>query len=293
MPAGRWCVLGWTAACLALSPAAFADWQAGIDAYKASDFEQAVAEFRQFVDERPDEHVGHLMLGRSLFGAGRTDEAIEPLERALELRPDYDAARLYLGRLLLHAARTTEGHWVGIRYCERAAEVLRGLVKDSPTYDHLLLLGQAQLGAERYRAAASVLRRAGSLEPGDWRAYVILGQTFAHRGRHKKAEASLRTALGLADGEDRNLVLNWLGFVLRGQGRYAEAAEAYHNAGNPEAAQEVREAQRRAREEAEDFEALVEAIRRGGPPKWLPGDPVQVSDAARSQRSPASGPSGR
>ena len=194
----------WAAACLALSPAAFADWQAGIDAYRAGDFEQAVAEFRQFVDERPGQYAGHLMLGRSL------------------------------------------------------------------------------LAAERYKAAASALRRAISLKPGDWHAYVTLGQTFAYRGRHKRAEVPLRTALVLADGEDRNLVLNWLGFVLWGQGRYAEAAEAYHGAGSPEAAQQVREDQRRAKEEAEDFEALVEAIGRGGPPKWLPGEPVpaRVSDAA-------------
>ncbi len=187
-------LLAWAAACLALSPAAFADWQAGIDAYKASNFEQAVAEFQQFVDERPDQHAGHLMLGRSLFAA------------------------------------------------------------------------------ERYRAAASTLRRAISLDSDDWQAYVVLGQTFAQRGRYKRAEVPLRAALRLADGEDRNLVWNWLGFVLYGQGRYAEAADAYHSGGNSEAAQEVREAQRRAREEAEDFEARVEAIGRGGPPKWLPGD---------------------
>ncbi|MCY3930314.1 MAG: hypothetical protein OXH70_01225 [Acidobacteria bacterium] len=109
----------------------------------------------------------------------------------------------------------------------------------------------------------------------------MLGQTFAYRGRHRRAEVPLRTALVLADGEDRNLVLNWLGFVLWGQGRYAEAAEAHHGAGNPEAARRVREDQRRAKDEAEDFEALVEAIRRGGPPKWLPGDPAQVSAAPR------------
>ncbi|MDE2850707.1 MAG: tetratricopeptide repeat protein [Acidobacteriota bacterium] len=198
-------LLAWAAASLALSPPAFADWQAGIDAFKARDFEQAVAEFRQYVDERPDQHAGHLMLGRSLFAA------------------------------------------------------------------------------ERYRAAASALRRAVSLRPGDWQAYVMLGQAFTYRGRHKKAEVSLRTALGLADGEDRNLVLNWIGFVLYRQGRYAEAAEAYHSAGNPEAAQEVREIQRRVAEDAEDLEALVEAIRRGGPPKWLPGDPVRGSDGARTR----------
>jgi len=375
-----------TASCLLLASApVFPDWEAGIAAYKASDFEQAVAEFQQFVDERPEQHAGHLMLGRSLLAAGRPEEAIEPFENALELRPEDDAARLLLGRAfhetgrwrdcvailneldiearppalqeqayrlrgacharlegtrsvasdlgrvadlnptdakarfdygrwlqndgqvdaaiaaferavsmagrdpawertladaLVNAARTTEGHWSGIRYYERAAGVARGLVKESPTYDHLLLLGQTLLGAERNRAAVSALRRAISLEPGDWRAYVVLGETFTHRGRYKKAEVSLRTALGLAVGEDRNLVLNWLGFVLWGQGRYAEAAEAYHGAGNLEAARRVREAQRRASEEAEDFEDLVEAIRRGGPPKWLPEEPAQVPDAA-------------
>ncbi|MCY3590810.1 MAG: tetratricopeptide repeat protein [Acidobacteria bacterium] len=80
-------LLAWAAACLVLSPAAFADWQAGIDAYRARDFEQAVAEFRQFVDERPDQHAGHLMLGRSLFAAERYKAAAA----ALRLAEDFEA----------------------------------------------------------------------------------------------------------------------------------------------------------------------------------------------------------
>ena len=364
---------------------AFADWQAGVDAYKASDFERAVAEFRRVVDERPDQHAGHLMLGRSLLAAGRSDEAIEPFERALALRPDDASARLHLGHAfhendrwrdcvtalngldiealpptfqerayqvrgacharlggtrsaasdlgriadlnptapkarfdhgrwlhsdgqidaaiaayeraismdgshpewkrtladaLVHAARTTEGHWARTGYYAKAEEVARSLVRASPSHDHLLLLGEAQLGGERYKPAASTLRRAISRAPDDWRAHVALGQTFTHRGRHKRAEVSLRTALPLADGEDRNQVWNWLGFVLYRQGRYAEAAEAFHAAGNPEAAKQVRDVQRRAKEQVEDFEALVKAIRKGGPPKWLPVDPIQVPDAA-------------
>jgi tetratricopeptide (TPR) repeat protein len=365
---------------------AFADWQAGVDAYKASDFEQAVAEFRRFVDERPDQHAGHLMLGRSLFAAGRSDEAIEPFERALELRPDDATARLYLGlafhesskwrdcvaalneldtealpptfqgrayqlrsachaRLggtrsaasdlgrvadlkptdakarfdygqwlhhdgqihaaiaayeraismagsnpewertladaLVHAARTTEGHWARTGYYAKAEEVARGLVRASPNYDHLLLLGEAQLGGERYRPAASNLRRAIARDPADWRAYVALGQTFSHRGRHKRAEVSLRTALPLADGEDRNLVWNWLGLVLYRQGRYAEAAEAYHSAGNAEAAQEVREIQRRVEADRDDLEGLLEeAIRGWRGPLWLPGDAADGAGVA-------------
>ena len=257
-----------------------ADWQAGIDAYRASDFERAVAEFRRIVDERPDQHAGHLMLGRSLLAAGKPDEAIEPLETAVTLderNPDW---KRMLANALTAAARTVEGHWSRVRYYQRAEKVAGELVKDSPTYSHLLLLGQAQLGAERYKRAASTVRRAISLDRDDWRAYCFLAQTFSHRRRYRKAEAPLRSALQLASGGDRTLVLNWLGWVLWGQGRHAEAAEAYHAAGNPEAARQVREAQRRAKEQVEDFEALVKAIRKGGPPKWLPVDPIEVPDAA-------------
>lgn len=364
---------------------AFADWQAGVDAYKASDFERAVAEFRRVVDERPDQYAGHLMLGRSLLAAGKPDEAIEPFETAVELRPDDASARLHLGHAfhendrwrdcvtalngldiealprtfqerayklrgacharlggtrsaasdlgrvadlnptdakarfeygqwlhgdgqidaaiaayeraismdgskpgwkrtlvdtLVHAARTTEGHWARTGYYAKAEGVARGLVRASPSHDHLLLLGEAQLGGERYKPAASTLRRAISRDPDDWRAYVALGQTFTHRGRHKRAEVSLRTALPLADGEDRNLVWNWLGYVLYRQGRYAEAAEAYHSAGNAEAAQEVREIQRRVAADRDDLEGLLEeAIRRRGP-FWLPGDAPDGSGVA-------------
>ena len=241
----------------------------------------AASDLGRVADLNPTDAVARFDHGRWLQSDGQIDAAIAAYEQAISMggrNPEWERT---LANALVHAARTTEGHWAGIRYYERAAEAARSLVRESPTYDHLLLLGQAQLGAERYKAAASALRRASSLEPDDWRAYMVLGRTFTYRGRHKKAEVSLRTALGLADGEDRNQVLNWIGLVLYRQGRYAEAAEAYHSAGNAEAAQEIREIQRRVAEDRDDLEALLEeAGRRRRGPLWLPGDAADDSGVA-------------
>lgn len=79
---------------------ATAGYEEGMAAFKARNFEQAVAEFQQFVEERPDQHAGYQMLGLSLLSARRPAEAVAPLEKALELKGENPADRLYLGRAL-------------------------------------------------------------------------------------------------------------------------------------------------------------------------------------------------
>ncbi|MDE2850706.1 MAG: tetratricopeptide repeat protein [Acidobacteriota bacterium] len=94
-------VLTLTALSLLLTASiATAGYEEGMAAFKARNFEQAVAEFQQFVEERPDQHAGYQMLGLSLLSARRPAEAVAPLEKALELKGENPADRLYLGRAL-------------------------------------------------------------------------------------------------------------------------------------------------------------------------------------------------
>lgn len=77
---------------------ATAGYEEGVAAFKAGNFAQAIAEFQQFVEERPDQHAGYQMLGLSLMSARRAAEAVAPFEKALELKGENPADRLYLGR---------------------------------------------------------------------------------------------------------------------------------------------------------------------------------------------------
>ena len=138
-------------------------------------------------------------------------------------------------------------------------------------HDNLVLLGQARLGAGRYQAAISTLRRAIKLERNEWLPHYYIGQALTSRGRFKKAESPLGTALELASGSDADLVWKQLGYVFWSQGKYAEAANAYGNAGDFESVRRVREAQRIAVEEEriamEEFESRIRKL--GGRP-WNP-----------------------
>lgn len=92
-------VLALTALCALLTASvATAGYEEGVAAFKAGNFAQAIAEFQQFVEERPDQHAGYQMLGLSLLSARRPAEAVAPFEKALELKGENPADRLYLGR---------------------------------------------------------------------------------------------------------------------------------------------------------------------------------------------------
>lgn len=98
-----------TASCLLLAASAtFADYEAGAAAFRAGNFELAVAEFRKFAEERPDEPRGHHMLGRSLISAARPADAVAPLRKAIELNPDDIPGRVFLGRALDESGKPEE-----------------------------------------------------------------------------------------------------------------------------------------------------------------------------------------
>ena len=269
--------------------ASAAGWEEGVAAFTAGNYARAIAEFQQFVDERTDEEalvVGYQMLAQSLLRGGRAKESVAAFQRHLELKPGDAGSQLGLGqayytsgepaqclatlnnlsigslpephrnhgyRLLASALLVvgpgTEGTWARTQVYLRAEEVAERLVESVRNYDNLVLLGQARLGAGRYQAAISTLRRAIKLERNEWLPHYYIGQALTSRGRFKKAESPLGTALELASGSDADLVWKQLGYVFWSQGKYAEAANAYGNAGDFESVRRVREGRRIAVEE--------------------------------------------
>lgn len=82
-----------------------ADWQAGLEAFKAGNLDEAKGHFEQVAVEKPDWYGGHRMLGQVLLRLERPDEAMTALQRALELSPSDPATRFDLGRAALDAGR--------------------------------------------------------------------------------------------------------------------------------------------------------------------------------------------
>ena len=201
--------------------------------------------------------------GAMLHSDDQLDAAIAAYEQAISMEGGNVEWKKALVGALLGAGRSAEGFWAGTRIYSRAEDVAKSLAKSSRSYDNLLLLGTAQLGARRYEAATSTFRQAIKLEGSEWFPHFYLGQALTSRERFKKAEKPLKTALGLASDADEKLVWKQLGYVFWCQGKYADAVAAYENAGDFETAQQVRESERKAVDDFLDaLDALEEPTRR-------------------------------
>ncbi len=167
--------------------------------------------------------------GLAAFKAGDYDRAATLFRQVVDVRPGEFASHVMLGRSLLSAGRSAE-----------AVEVADNLVGLDPSYDHLVLLGQAHLATETYDQAASTFRRAISADPEHWRAHFALGEVLTHQSRYRGAHKALRTALDLAVDSDEKVVWGWLGNLYWQRAQYARAERAWKKAGQFAAAARLR-----------------------------------------------------
>ena len=101
-------------ALLAVSPLA-AGWDEGVAAFKRGNYRAAVNEFRVVVEQSPEWHGGHHMLGRS-YSALRMDKpALRHARRAYELHPTNTAYQLELAWAYFMLRQLEEMYKVGVK----------------------------------------------------------------------------------------------------------------------------------------------------------------------------------
>lgn len=102
-------VLALAAICALLTASvAFAGWDEGVAAFKSGNYAQAIAEFQQFVEERPDQQAGYQMLGRSLLRGGKAGEAIAAFQKAIEMKADDIGSQVLLGQAFYQSGKPRE-----------------------------------------------------------------------------------------------------------------------------------------------------------------------------------------
>jgi len=102
-------VLALAAICALLTAsAAFAGWDEGVAAFRSGNYAQAIAEFQQFVEERPDQQAGYQMLGRSLLRGGKAGEAIAAFQKAIEMKADDIGSQVLLGQAFYQSGKPRE-----------------------------------------------------------------------------------------------------------------------------------------------------------------------------------------
>lgn len=218
-------------ACFLLFASALAaDWASGVAAFKSGDLATARQEFTTIVEENPDWHGGHLMLGQTLLRQGQSKAALKNLETAHGLAPDDVTTRLALAK-----AAVLEKQW------QHAEAALRDLAESSVAAgqkaDFFRLQGQAARGLGDLPQAIASLREASELRPKDAKLhYQVATAAFAEE-RHDLALDHLRQGRQLApDHLGTSKLLTQLLFLEAEQaeaderqaGCVAAASEAQH-----------------------------------------------------------------
>lgn len=222
---------------------------------------EVLSSLRSAAQASPNDAEAQYRYGQACL-AERDSCAVPALQKAVQLDSrDADKKRSLLKAHLL-AGRSARGSAKDSAY-RSAAQVAEQLVASSASGDNLLLLGEAQLGAKQYSAAASSFERARSAGANTWLTDYYLGQAQTATKNYSAAETSLNAALGkTSNSNDEKLVWRQLGFVYEKAKKLAEAKQAYTRVGDSAALARVEENIRIAEEnrEAEEFNEALEEL---------------------------------
>lgn len=215
---------------------------------KTGDSAGAVEALRKATLGKPNDADAWFAYGSAAFNAGDTAAGVSALEKAVRLDGNDVAKRLAYTQVLIRMGREKLGAAKRDAYV-KAAESGKALVAKSSTYDNLLLLAEAQLGAKDYAGAADSLSKATAKNSGAWLAQFYLSQANTSLGRFSEAENNARSALSKASSDaDKKRVWGQIGFVNEKLKNYDESIIAYRNANDSAGAQRVEENKRIAAE---------------------------------------------
>ncbi len=154
------------------------------------------------------------------------------------------------------------------RLYREAATVADKLAAGSPTFDHLLLAGEAWLGAGDYAKALAWFDKAQAKQPGNALVYFYSAQSKTSLNRLNEAISDLQQALKIGPaGKLRSQIYNQGGYVYDKKKDYANAIKWYQEAGNSAKAAEMRTKNEaaaqnlQAQQECAEFKRKIDALK--------------------------------
>ncbi len=239
---------------------------------KSGDSGRALGELAQAAKAKPNDANLQYQYGAAALRAGDTNTAVSALGKAASLAPNDPEKLSAYAQALVRVGRTSRGLDAKTQAYQKAAKTGAKLVGLDPSYDNLMLLAGAQLGAKQYDGALSTLQQAARKNPSDWLPLYYRGQAYTQKSNFSAAEKSLRSALTKTNNpKDQKTIQGQIGFVYEKQKRYPEAMKAYRVAGNSAGVARVEknqqtaefnadvEEENRIRRELEDAKAALEA----------------------------------
>lgn len=222
---------------------------------KSGNTSSALSALADAVARNPNDADAQYQYGVMLYNAGQTDQAVAALEKAISLNADADAKSLKaLADAALRLGREERSDTAKRSAYSKAVNAAAQLVSASASYDNLMLLGGAQLGAKDYNDAISTFERAASANSRDWLPSYYIGQAQMKLGSFPAAARSLQEALNKTSDRS-NTVKIWsqLGLVFEKQKNWDQARTAYEKAGDTESISRVNQ-----NEETEDYNEDIE-----------------------------------
>lgn len=240
--------------------------------------DEALADLREMAQASSKASVWY-SYGSAALAAGEIDQAVSGLKRAVDLGGDVKMKEAYINALITKARSTNSASAKKQAYAT-AVPVAQSL---SPSYEHLLTLGEVQLGAGQYQQAAGSLEQAKAKNANDFYVHFYSAQALTSLERYQDAKSAAEAAMQRAR-QDRAKKLAWrqIGFINEKLKNYEEAITAYRNAGDQSGVRRVEENQRIAEEnqeieqhnqqieelkkEEEELERALEDLQGGGKP---------------------------
>jgi Flp pilus assembly protein TadD len=248
---------------------------------KSGQTDGALSEFAKAVRANPNDADLQFQYGTAAYNAGDTDVAVAALAKAVQLDAgDIDKQKAY-AHALIRQGRLATGSAKTSAY-QKAIAAAQSVVSADASFDNLIMLGGAQMGAKQYDAAVKTLQRAASKNPNDWLPDYDMGRAYIGNGQFRSAETALTTALDKAKGSDQKNIWKQLAYAYEKQQKFDDAIRAYDRAGDTAGAERVRKNQetlqynqqveaeaeeiRRLEEEQEEIRKQLEELPGGPPP---------------------------
>ncbi len=167
-----------------------AEWNKGLEAYKAKDWTTAVTEFEEVTKTNPDYAGGYYMLGVSQRALGQLSPAISSLRKAVELDGAQASYKIALAQALLQA-----------KQYQNAYQVLKPLdlasVEASHRTNYALLFAQSATKTNRAGEAVTVLTAQVRADGQNARLQQALGGAYNELNDEPKAFAAYKKAFEL------------------------------------------------------------------------------------------------
>ncbi len=215
---------------------------------RSGDAGAALGALKKAAEANANDSDAWFAYGTAAFNEGETATGVSALEKAIRLDGNDVTKQQAYAKALIRAGRETRGAEKQDAY-GKAVAAAQKVAGASATYDNLLLLAEAQLGAKQYGGAVATLQKAAPKAGNDWLVHYYLAQAQTSEGNFSQAEAAARQALAKASKDaDKRRAWSQIGFVNEKLKSYDDAILAYRNAGDAGAVQRVEENKRIASE---------------------------------------------